>query len=224
LRILLIEDDAETAAYVLKGLREEGHVVDLATDGVHGLHQATENSFDLLIVDRMLPGLDGVAVVKALRAAGYGTPVLFLSALGAVQDRVDGLDAGGDDYLGKPFSFVELRARVNALARRQPLQETKTELNVGGLRMDLLKRTVQFDGDLIELQPREYQLLEFLMANAGRVVTRTMLLESIWDFRFDPGTNIVETHICRLRAKIERGGGRALIRTVRGAGYMLSDQ
>jgi two-component system, OmpR family, response regulator len=224
LRILLIEDDAETAAYVLKGLREEGHVVDLATDGVHGLHQATENSFDLLIVDRMLPGLDGVAVVKALRAAGYGTPVLFLSALGAVQDRVDGLDAGGDDYLGKPFSFAELRARVNALARRQPLQETKTELNVGGLRMDLLKRTVQFDGDLIELQPREYQLLEFLMANAGRVVTRTMLLESIWDFRFDPGTNIVETHICRLRAKIERGGGRALIRTVRGAGYMLSDQ
>jgi two-component system OmpR family response regulator len=220
----LIEDDAETAAYVLKGLREEGHVVDLATDGVHGLHQATENSFDLLIVDRMLPGLDGVAVVKALRAAGYGTPVLFLSALGAVQDRVDGLDAGGDDYLGKPFSFAELRARVNALARRQPLQETKTELNVGGLRMDLLKRTVQFDGDLIELQPREYQLLEFLMANAGRVVTRTMLLESIWDFRFDPGTNIVETHICRLRAKIERGGGRALIRTVRGAGYMLSDQ
>lgn len=224
MRILLIEDDAETAAYVLKGLREEGHVVDLATDGVHGLHQATENSFDLLIVDRMLPGLDGVAVVKALRAAGYGTPVLFLSALGAVQDRVDGLDAGGDDYLGKPFSFAELRARVNALARRQPLQETKTELNVGGLRMDLLKRTVQFDGDLIELQPREYQLLEFLMANAGRVVTRTMLLESIWDFRFDPGTNIVETHICRLRAKIERGGGRALIRTVRGAGYMLSDQ
>ncbi|MFN0025120.1 MAG: winged helix-turn-helix domain-containing protein [Parvularculaceae bacterium] len=221
MRILLVEDDAETASYVARGLRAEGHVIDIAASGHDGLHLAVETPIDLLIVDRMLPGLDGVALVKALRSTGKKTPVLFLTALGAVADRVEGLEAGGDDYLVKPFSFSELKARVNALARRPPLQDQLTELVAGDLKLDRLKRRVTRGSAEIDLQPREFQILEFLMASAGRVVTRTMLLEAVWDFRFDPGTNIVETHISRLRAKIDRGGDPPLIRTLRGAGYVI---
>jgi two-component system, OmpR family, response regulator len=220
-RLLLIEDDAETAAHIVKGLRAEGHLIHVAADGIDGLHMATENAPDLLIVDRMLPGLDGIAVVKALRAAGSRVPVLFLTALNAVADRVDGLDAGADDYLAKPFSFAELEARINALLRRPPLREEALELMVGDLRIDRPRRRVTRGGEPIELQPREYQLLEYLMTHAGSIVTRAMLLEGIWDFHFDPGTNIVETHICRLRAKIDRGGDPPLIQTVRGAGYVI---
>jgi two-component system, OmpR family, response regulator len=219
--ILLIEDDAETAAHIIKGLRQEGHLLDVARDGIDGLHLATESRPDLLIVDRMLPGLDGIAVVKALRAAGTHSPVLFLTALNAVADRVDGLDAGADDYLAKPFSFAELNARINALLRRPPLREEAPELMVGNLRIERPRRRVTRGGTVIDLQPREYQLLEYLLRHAGSIVTRTMLLEAIWDFHFDPGTNIVETHICRLRAKIDRGGDAPLIRTIRGAGYVV---
>jgi two-component system OmpR family response regulator len=221
MRILLIEDDSETAAYIAKGLRAEGHVLAIATDGVGGLHLAAEGSPDLLIVDRMLPELDGVAVVKNLRASGSRMPVLFLTALNAVADRVEGLEAGADDYLSKPFSFAELKARINALLRRPPLIEEPTELVVGDLRLDRPRRRVTRGGANIDLQPREYQLLEYLMAHAGAVVTRTMLLEAIWDFHFDPGTNIVETHICRLRSKIDRDGAGPLIRTIRGSGYLI---
>lgn len=221
MHILLIEDDSETAAHIAKGLRAEGHVLDIAEDGIDGLHHATEGRPDLLIVDRMLPGLDGVAVVKALRTAGLRTPVLFLTALNAVADRVEGLDAGADDYLAKPFSFAELKARIAALLRRPPLRDEMIELVVGDLRVDRPKRRVTRGGDQINLQPREYQLLEYLVSHAGSVVTRTMLLDAIWDIHFDPGTNIVESHICRLRSKIDRGGDPPLIETVRGAGYVI---
>jgi two-component system, OmpR family, response regulator len=221
MHILLIEDDPETAAHVAKGLRAEGHVLDVAEDGIDGLHLATEGKPDLLIVDRMLPGLDGVAVVKALRTAGLRMPVLFLTALNAVADRVEGLDAGADDYLAKPFSFAELKARITALMRRPPLRDEANELVVGDLRIDRPKRRVTRGGDLINLQPREYQLLEYLASHAGSIVTRTMLLDAIWDIHFDPGTNIVESHICRLRSKIDRGGDPPLIDTVRGAGYVI---
>ena len=221
MQILLIEDDSETAAYIAKGLRAEGHVLGIATDGIGGLRLATEGDPDLLIVDRMLPGLDGVAVVRNLRASGSRMPVLFLTALNAVADRVEGLEAGADDYLSKPFSFAELRARINALLRRPPLIEEPMEFVVGDLRLDRSRRRVTRGGAHIDLQPREYQLLEYLMAHAGAVVTRTMLLEAIWDFHFDPGTNIVETHICRLRSKIDRGSTGPLIRTIRGSGYLI---
>ena len=221
MRILLIEDDPETAAHIVRGLREEGHVLDVAENGGDGLLLATESCPDLLIVDRMLPSLDGIAVVRALRAAGSRTPVLFLTALNAVADRVEGLDAGADDYLAKPFSFAELKARINALLRRAPPREEPTELMVGDLRIDRPRHRVTRAGQPIDLQPREYQLLEYLMAHAGSIVTRTMLLEAVWDFHFDPGTNIVETHICRLRAKIDRGGDPPLIDTIRGAGYVI---
>lgn len=221
MHIVLIEDDPETAAHIAKGLRAEGHVLELAGNGIDGLHIATESGPDLLVVDRMLPGLDGVAVVKALRAGGSRVPVLFLTALNAVADRVEGLDAGADDYLSKPFSFAELKARINALLRRPPLSPEPTELGVGDLRLDRPSRSVTRCGVPIALQPREYQLLEYLMSHAGSVVTRTMLLEAIWDFHFDPGTNIVETHICRLRSKIDRGDDPPLIKTIRGAGYVI---
>jgi two-component system OmpR family response regulator len=221
MRIVVIEDNAETASFIAKGLRADGHVVDLAANGVDGLHLAVEGHPDLLIVDRMLPGLDGVAVVKALRAGGVLAPVLFLTAMGAVSERVEGLEAGGDDYLVKPFSFAELRARVSALLRRPPLKEEPLVLQVEDLRINRLKREVTRGGEAVELQPREYQLLEYLMVNRGRVVTRAMLLETIWEFHFDPGTNIVETHISRLRSKIDRQGEASLIRTVRGAGYTI---
>jgi len=220
MRILLIEDDQETASYLARGLREHGHVVDHAATGQDGLFLAG-GGHDVLIVDRMLPGLDGLGLVRALRETGVKAPVLFLTALGGVGDRVKGLEAGGDDYLVKPFAFAELLARVNALARRPPLVEVRTVLSVADLEMDLLKRTVTRAGQRVELQPREFQLLEYLLANAERVVTRTMLLEAVWDFHFDPKTNIVETHISRLRAKLAQGGGAELIHTVRGAGYAL---
>jgi two-component system, OmpR family, response regulator len=221
MKVLLIEDDEETSAYIARGLREQGHVVDLAAAGRDGLFLATDGGHDVLIVDRMLPGLDGIGLVQALRGTGVKAPVLFLTALGGVGDRVRGLEAGGDDYLIKPFAFAELLARVNALARRPPLTERPTVLRAGDLEMDLLKRTVLRGGRPVELQPREFQLLEFLTRNADRVVTRTMLLEAVWDFHFDPKTNIVETHMSRLRSKLSQYGGSELIHTVRGAGYAL---
>lgn len=221
MKILLIEDEIETSAYVARGLREQGYVVDVATTGHDGLFLATDMSHDVLIVDRMLPGLDGIGLVQALRQSGVKAPVLFLTALGGVGDRVRGLEAGGDDYLVKPFAFAELLARVNALARRPPLSDEPTMLRAGDLEIDLLRRTVVRSGKVIELQPREFQLLAHLMRNVDRVVTRTMLLEAVWDFHFDPKTNIVETHISRLRSKLAQHGGVGLIHTVRGAGYML---
>ena len=221
MKVLLIEDDQETSAYVARGLREQGHVVDLAATGRDGLFLGTDGGHDVLIVDRMLPGLDGIGLVQALRGTGVRAPVLFLTALGGVGDRVRGLEAGGDDYLVKPFAFAELLARVNALARRPPLSDTPTVLQAGDLRMDLLRRTVTRGGKPIELQPREFQLLEYLMRNVDRVVTRTMLLEAVWDFHFDPKTNIVETHVSRLRSKLSQYGGAELIHTVRGAGYVI---
>lgn len=221
MHILLVEDDQETRDYVARGLREEGHVVDMAGNGLDGLHQASEVGYDLLVVDRMIPALDGISMVKSLRAAGMTAPVLFLTALGAVADRVQGLEAGGDDYLVKPFSFAELRARINALSRRPPLREEVSVLQVGDLRLDRLSRTAVRGDTPLELQQREFQLLEYLMLHAGRVVTRTMLLENIWGFHFNPASNIVDTHVSRIRAKIDRGNHAPLIHTVRGAGYVL---
>mgnify|MGYP001627357032 CR=1 FL=1 len=221
MKILLVEDDPETAAYIARGLEEAGHVVDRATDGQDGLFLATGGGYDVMVVDRMLPRLDGLAMVRAARAAGVATPALFLTARAGVGDRVEGLEAGGDDYLAKPFSFAELLARLNALARRPPLQREATVLRVGDLEMDLIRRTVTRAGRRIELQPREFRLLEYLMRREGQVVTRTMLLEGVWDFHFDPRTSVVETHISRLRAKIDKGFGRELIHTVRGAGYVI---
>lgn len=221
MKLLLIEDDAETSAYVARGLREQGHTVDVAATGRDGLFLATGGEHDVLIVDRMLPGLDGIGLVQALRGTGVRAPVLFLTALGGVGDRVRGLEAGGDDYLVKPFAFAELAARVNALARRPPLSDTPTQLRAGDLEMDLLKRSVTRGGRVVDLQPREFQLLEYLLRNKDRVVTRTMLLEAVWDFHFDPKTNIVETHVSRLRGKLGQFGSPELIQTVRGAGYAL---
>ena len=221
MQILLIEDDTETATHIAKGLRADGHELSVTGNGTDGLRAAAESRPDLVIVDRMLPGLDGIGVVKALRAAGSRAPVLFLTALNAVAARVEGLEAGADDYLAKPFSFDELKARIHALARRPPLAEEPVELEVGDLRMDRFRRRVTRSGTSIDLQPREYQLLEYLMGHAGAVVTRTMLLEAIWNIHFDPGTNIVETHMCRLRAKIDRGADQSLIKTIRGAGYVI---
>jgi two-component system, OmpR family, response regulator len=220
-QILLIEDDSETATHIAKGLRADGHELSVTANGTDGLRAAAEHRPDLVIVDRMLPGLDGIGVVKALRAAGSRAPVLFLTALNAVADRVEGLEAGADDYLAKPFSFAELKARIHALSRRPPLADEPVELEVGDLRIDRFRRKVTRGKTLIDLQPREYQLLEYLMSHAEAVVTRTMLLESIWNIHFDPGTNIVETHMCRLRAKIDRGADRPLIKTIRGAGYVI---
>lgn len=221
MKILVIEDDDEMAAYVQAGLVEQGHVIDRAGNGRDGLFLAAGESYDVMIIDRMLPGLDGLGIVKTIRAAGVGTPVLFLTALDGIDDRVDGLDAGGDDYLVKPFAFAELLARVNALGRRAPISQVENQFKVGDLELDVVTRKVRRGGQLIELQPREFRLLEYLMRNAERVVTRTMLLEHVWDFHFDPRTNVVETHISRLRAKIDRGHEVALIHTVRGSGYAV---
>ena len=221
MKLLLVEDDNETATYIRKALAEAGHVVDRAARGREGLMLAASEPYDVIILDRMLPELDGLAILKTIRAVGVKTPVLVLTALGGIDDRVEGLDAGGDDYLIKPFAFAELLARINALARRPPPQDAPTVLEVADLKIDLLRRTVTRAGQRIELQPKEFQVLEFLMRNAGRVVTRTMLLEGVWDFHFDPRTNIVETHVSRLRAKIDRGQGAELIQTVRGAGYCI---
>ncbi len=222
MKVLVIEDDAETAAYITRGLHEHGHVADHAPDGRDGLLMAGGGGYDVMVVDRLLPGLDGLGLVRTLRGAGVKAPVLFLTALRGVGDRVQGLEAGGDDYLVKPFAFAELLARLNALARRPPLSDAPTTLAVANLELDLLRRTATRGGERVELQPREFRLLEFLMRHAGRVVTRTMLLEGVWDFHFDPKTNIVETHISRLRAKLSRGGrDPELIHTLRGSGYVL---
>lgn len=222
MRILIIEDDVETAGNIRQGLYQKGHVVDHAPDGNDGLFMARGGDYDVLVVDRMLPGLNGLDVVRTLRGAGIKTPVLFLTALRRVGDRVQGLEAGGDDYLVKPFAFAELLARIDALGRRLPLSDAPTTLGIAGLELDLLQRTVFRAGNMVELQPREFRLLEFLLRHAGRTVTRTMLLEGVWSFHFDPQTNIVETHISRLRAKLSRGGREPeIIHTVRGTGYIL---
>jgi two-component system OmpR family response regulator len=223
MKLLFVEDDVEAAAYLKRALSEAGHLVDVAHAGRDGLMLAASESYDVIILDRMLPELDGLAILRTIRASGVQTPVLLLTALGGIDDRVEGLEAGGDDYLVKPFAFVELLARVNALARRPPPQEIQTELTIADLKIDLMRRLVTRGGQRIDLQPREYQLLEFLMRHAGRVVTRTMLLESIWDFHFDPKTNIVETHMSRLRGKVDKGRRVELIHTVRGAGYILRE-
>lgn len=223
MKILVIEDDAATLDYVANGLGEHGHVVDRAMNGRDGLFMAEGGSYDLLIVDRMLPALDGLAVVKTLRGLGMHTPILFLTTMDGVDDRVAGLDAGGDDYLVKPFAFAELLARTNALLRRPPVRSLEATLRVGDLELDPARRLVRRGGRAIELQPREFLLLEYLMRHVGRVVTRTMVLEHVWDFNFDPSTNIVDTHVSRLRGKIGRPGEPELIRTVRGAGYMIHE-
>ena len=221
MHILVIEDDEKAAGYMIKGLAESGYVVDHANNGRDGLFMATSGNFDAMIVDRMLPGLDGISVIQALRAAKIATPVLILSALGQVDDRVNGLRAGADDYLTKPFAFSELLARIEALLRRRSEQKAETHLNVGDLEMDLLARTVKRSGKPIDLQPREFRLLEYLMRHAGQVVTRTMLLESVWDYHFDPQTNVIDVHVSRLRQKIDKGFDKPLLHTVRGAGYSL---
>ncbi|MBV1934896.1 MAG: response regulator transcription factor [Parvibaculaceae bacterium] len=221
MRILVIEDDLEAAAYVTKGLRESGHVVDHAADGEEGLSLALAGNFDMLIVDRMLPKRDGLSVVKTLREQGATTPVLFLSALGEVDDRVKGLRAGGDDYLTKPFAFVELLARIEVLVRRAAPEQVQTKLQVSDLEIDLLGRKVTRNGQAIDLQPREFRLLEYLMKHSGQVVTRTMLLENVWEYHFDPQTNVIDVHMSRLRGKIDKNFETPLIHTIRGAGYSL---
>ncbi len=222
MKILVVEDDAETADYVARGLQEAGHAVSVARDGRDGLVRAVGEPFDVAIVDRMLPGVDGKALVETLRGTGGATPVLFLSAMGEVRHRVEGLQAGADDYLVKPFAFSELLARVEALGRRRrDAWQEDTVLEVAGLTLNRLTREVARDGRRIDLQPREYRLLEYLMQHAGRVVTRTMMLEQVWDYHFDPRTNVIDVHISRLRQKIDRDFGTPLLQTVRGAGYSL---
>lgn len=221
MRILVVEDDEIAAEYVRKGLMEAGHVVDLASDGDMGLEMARAADYDALILDRMMPKMDGLEMLAALREDGDSTPVLILSALGEVDQKVEGLRAGGDDYLAKPYAFSELLARVEAIGRRSDPTAAVTKLKVGELEMDLLARTVKRDGQNILLQPREFRLLECLMRNAGRVVTRTMLLEKVWDYHFDPQTNVIDVHISRLRAKIDKDFETPLLHTVRGAGYRL---
>lgn len=222
MRLLLIEDDAEQARFSLKGLRESGHTVDHADNGRDGLFMAVSAPYDLLIVDRLLPQMDGLSIIRALRASGNSTPAIILSALGQVDDRVRGLKAGGDDYLVKPYALAELLARMDALRRRaRDPGASDTRLTVGDLELDRLSRTVTRAGEVIDLKPQEYRLLEYLMAHAGQVVTRTMLLEGVWDYHFDPQTNVIDVHISRLRAKLEPAGSQPLIHTVRGAGYRL---
>ena len=223
MRILLIEDDREAAAYLSKALREAGHVADHAADGETGAAMAADGGYDVLVVDRMLPKRDGLSIVEELRKRGDQTPALFLSALGQVDDRVAGLRAGGDDYLAKPYAFSELLARVEALGRRQKPGTAETVYRVGDLELDRLGHTVTRSKQAIPLQPREFRLLEYLMKHAGQVVTRTMLLENVWDYHFDPQTNVIDVHVSRLRAKIDKGFGEPLLHTVRGAGYMIRD-
>ncbi|WP_109312410.1 response regulator transcription factor [Ruegeria sp. AU67] len=223
MRILVIEDDPETANYVVSGFKEEGHAVTLETDGRAGLLTALDGDFDAMVLDRMLPNRDGLSILAAARAAGVQTPVLLLSALGKVDDRVKGLRSGADDYLVKPFAFEELSARLDALLRRPAPQEDQTEITVGDLKIDLMSQKVTRRGRPIVLQPREYRLLCHLARNAGRVVTRTMLLENVWDFHFEPGTNLVESHMSRLRTKVDKPFGEPLIHTVRGSGYSLHE-
>ena len=224
MRLLLIEDDETTAAYIAKGLREEGHVVDHAANGRDGLFLAMAEPFDIIVTDRMLPGPDGLSIIRALRMANITTPILVLTALSEVEKRVEGLEAGADDYLAKPFAFAELRARIRALARRPagPPAE-QSALTLGDLRMDLLTRTALRGVRKLDLLPTEWRLLEYLLRHAGQVVTRTMLLEKVWDFSFDPTTNVVDVHVSRLRRKLDAPGEAPMIRTVRGAGYALGE-
>ena len=221
MRILIVDDDTDAATYIAKALGEAGHVVDMAANGEDALEIASD-SYEVLIVDRMMPKLDGIQLVEQLRGDGVVTPVLFLSALGKVDDRVEGLRAGGDDYLVKPFAMAELIARVEALGRRKGTPETQTKLVCGDLEMDLITRDVRRGESKIDLQPREFKLLEYLMRNASRVVTRTMLLENVWGYHFDPQTNVIDVHISRLRGKIDKGFDKPLLETVRGAGYRLN--
>ena len=223
MRLLLIEDDRESADYLRKAFREAGHVVEHAADGEEGLSLALDGRYDVLVVDRMLPKRDGLSVVSELRARGETMPVLILSALGQVDDRVVGLRAGGDDYLPKPYAFTELLARVEALARRAAPFSADTLYKVGDLELDRLAHRVTRGGKEIALQPREFRLLEYLMRHAGQVVTRTMLLENVWDYHFDPQTNVIDVHVSRLRGKIDKGFDTPLLHTVRGAGYMIRD-
>ena len=225
MRVLLVEDDSHTAAFIVKGLREDGHAVDHAGDGKQGLFLATTETYDTIVLDRMLPGLDGLVLLQTLRGAGNRTPLLLLTALGEVDHRVEGLRAGADDYLVKPFAYSELSARLDSIVRRQreQAQREPTRLSVGDLELDLLGRDARRAGKRIELQPREFRLLEYLMRQAGRVVTRTMLLEAVWDYHFDPQTNVIDVHISRLRQKIDHGFERPLLHTVRGAGYRLGE-
>jgi len=221
-RVLVVEDDAATADYIEKGLSESGYVVDRAKDGRDGLFHATDGSYAAIILDRMLPGLDGLSVLSGLRAAGTATPVIILSALGALDERVRGLNGGADDYLVKPFAFAELLARIEALQRRGSSgPEVETKLACGDLEMDLLSRRTSRAGKPLDLQPREFRLLEYLLRHKDQVVTRTMLLEAVWDYHFDPGTNVIDVHVSRLRKKVDEGFPAPLLHTVRGAGYRL---
>ena len=222
MRILVAEDDLETAEYIRAGLGEIGHNVLLAADGIEAMHLLSTEQVDIAILDRMLPRLDGVSIVRRARAGGIDVPVLLLTALGRIEDRVSGLKAGSDDYLVKPFAFSELAARVEALGRRKPLNTEPTRLESGSLVLDLLKRQALRDGIPISLQPREFSILEELMREEGKVVTRTMLLERVWNYHFDPQTNIVDTHISRLRAKLNEGGKADVIQTIRGVGYRMA--
>ncbi len=221
MRVLVVEDDREAASWLVKGLKEAGHVADLAGDGEQGLELARERVHDVVVMDRMLPRLDGLDAIRTMRAEGIGAPVLVLSALGDVDEKVKGLRAGGDDYLAKPYAFSELLARIETLARRRAGEPLQTRLKVGDLEIDLLARSAHRAGKPILLQPREFKLLEYLMRNAGSVVTRTMLLEHVWDYHFDPQTNVIDVHISRLRSKIDRDFGKPLLHTVRGAGYSI---
>jgi two-component system, OmpR family, response regulator len=221
MRILVIEDDRDAASWLVKGLKESGHVVDLASDGEQGLALALEAVHDVLIVDRMLPKLDGLSVIQKVRSEGHITPVLILSALSDVDERVKGLRAGGDDYLAKPYAFSELLARVEGLGSRKLLDPKDAKLKAMDLEIDLMTRIVTRNGTPILLQPREFKLLEYLMRNAGHIVTRTMLLENVWDYHFDPQTNVIDVHVSRLRSKIDKGFDEPLLQTVRGAGYMI---
>ena len=223
-RILLVEDDSDTADFILKGLRQDGFTVEHVADGRDGLFMGSSSDFDVMIMDRMLPGMDGLSIVKGLRAAGIETPILILSALSHLDDKVKGLRAGGDDYLTKPFGYSELLARLEVLLRRRAGKDVQTEIICGDLKIDLLSRRVSRGGKPLELLPREYKLLEYLMRHKDRVVTRTMLLEQVWDYRFDPHTSVVDTHISRLRKKLEEGYDRPLLHTLRGSGYRLSEQ
>jgi two-component system OmpR family response regulator len=223
MRVLVVEDDMKAASYLANALRESGHNCELASDGEEGLEMARNDQFDVLVLDRMLPKRDGLSIVEALRQEGNRTPVLILSALGSVDDRVTGLRAGGDDYLAKPYAFSELLARIEALARRSSPEEASPKYIVGDLVLDRLAHKVTRAGEPIVLQPREYRLLEYLMKHAGQVVTRTMLLENVWDYHFDPQTNVIDVHISRLRAKIDKTYEKPLLHTIRGAGYMIRD-
>lgn len=221
MKILLLEDDAATREHIVRSLKQAGHVVDMCSEGRDAIFHATGERYGVLIIDRMVPAIDGLSVVKAVRAAGVGTPVIFLTAMDGVDDRVEGLEAGGDDYLVKPFAMSELLARVAALGRRPPLGEDPTMLRVADLELDLLKRSATRAGRRIELQAQEFKLLEYLMRHSGQVVTRTMLLENVWSFHFDPRTNVIESHMSRLRSKVDRGFGTELIQTLRGSGYRI---